>query len=106
MNLARPDTLKEEAVKRLTLTKASVLLLAAILAGGFGLGGPVRAQTPEPEGELPEGTFVARVYSERVSDLSGLARYDVWEYNNLQERYVLVSMDRAILASWNGRAGT
>ncbi len=83
-------------MKQLTLTKASILLLAAILAGAFSLGSPARAQTPEPESELPEGAFVARVYYDQVSDLSRLARYDVWEYNNLAERYVLVSMDRAI----------
>jgi PKD repeat protein len=45
---------------------------------------------------LPAGPFVARVYYNQISDIDQLVDYDVWEYNNLQEKYVLVSMNKAI----------
>lgn len=45
---------------------------------------------------LPSGPFVARVYYNQISDIDRLAAYDVWEVNNRVEKYVLVSMDRAI----------
>ena len=37
--------------------------------------------------------FVARVYYENFQDINDLADYDVWEYNNLEEKYVLVALD-------------
>jgi carboxypeptidase T len=38
------------------------------------------------------GNVVARVYYEEIADISKLAAYDVWEYNNLAEKYVLVGL--------------
>ena len=35
---------------------------------------------------------VARVYYEEMADIQKLMAYDVWEYNNLDEQYVLVAM--------------
>jgi carboxypeptidase T len=46
--------------------------------------------------ELPAGTFVSRVYYNQIADIERLVDYDVWEYNNLQEKYVLISMNKAI----------
>jgi hypothetical protein len=43
--------------------------------------------------DLPPGVFVARVYHKSMEELADLAAYDVWEYNNLEERYVLVALD-------------
>lgn len=36
---------------------------------------------------------VARVYYENGGDIARLSEYDVWEYNNIIERYVLVAVD-------------
>ncbi|MCP5096272.1 MAG: peptidase M14 [Chloroflexi bacterium] len=44
--------------------------------------------------DLPDGTFVVRVHYNSVQELNGLAGYDVWEYNNLVEKYVLVAVDK------------
>lgn len=46
--------------------------------------------------QLPKGDFVARVYYQEIADIEKLMDYDVWEYNNLQEKYVLVSMDSTL----------
>ena len=58
-----------------------------------------------PEGEKPQGEFVARVYYEEIADIQRLMDYDIYEYNNLQEKYVLVGMndeifDRLIAEGW------
>lgn len=45
---------------------------------------------------LPDGTFVMRVYYDRLSDIDRLSQYDVWEFNDRAERYVLLSGNRAI----------
>ncbi len=44
---------------------------------------------------LPPDPFVARLYYERIADLSKLNAYDLWEYNNLEEGYVLLSLTGA-----------
>ncbi len=43
--------------------------------------------------ELPSGLFVARIYYDSISDINRLSAVDIWEYNNLQEKYVLAVMD-------------
>lgn len=45
----------------------------------------------------PADEFVARVYYNDIADVQKLMTYDVYEYNNLQEKYVLVAMNTAIL---------
>lgn len=47
----------------------------------------------DPAGELPDGGFVVRAYYDEIEDIQGLVEYDLWEYNNLEEKYVLVGMD-------------
>lgn len=49
-----------------------------------------------PEHDLPAGSFVARVYYDNASDIRRLADYDLWEFNNAREKYVLLSMNQAI----------
>jgi hypothetical protein len=58
-----------------------------------------------PSQEMPAGVFVVRVYYQSIEDINGLVEYDLWEYNNLKEKYVLVALDRAgydrlIAAGW------
>lgn len=36
-----------------------------------------------------------RIYYDEIADLVALQSFDVWEYNNLGERYVLAAVDRA-----------
>ena len=45
--------------------------------------------------DLPPGTFVARVSYEEISDLDLLSDFDLWEYNNLEEQFVLVALSGA-----------
>lgn len=46
-----------------------------------------------PAAGLPDGVFVARVYYDDIADIALLAAYDVFEYNNRQDRYVLAALD-------------
>ena len=39
--------------------------------------------------------LVIRIYYDKIGDLAALQSFDVWEYNNLQEQYVLAVVDRA-----------
>ena len=41
---------------------------------------------------LPPGIFVARISYNEISDLDRLTDYDLWEYNNLEEQYVLAAL--------------
>jgi carboxypeptidase T len=47
----------------------------------------------DPAGELPDGDFVVRAYYDQIDDIQGLVDYDLWEYNNLEEKYVLVGLN-------------
>ncbi len=41
----------------------------------------------------PDAVLIVRIYYDKVSDLNQLSAYDVWEYNNQQEHYVLAAVD-------------
>jgi hypothetical protein len=43
------------------------------------------------------GAMVARLYYDDIAELDRLRDYDLWEYNNTDEQYVLLSLDTAIL---------
>ncbi|HSH03708.1 MAG TPA: M14 family zinc carboxypeptidase [Anaerolineae bacterium] len=43
---------------------------------------------------LPDDIFVARVYYQNKDDISLLQSYDLFEYNNLKESYVLVALNK------------
>ena len=76
----------------------SILLLLpwfVVTAGTIGLSGHATAQSDDAVAQADD-VFVARVYYDTIADLEALATYDMWEFNNLQEQYVLVSMDDAI----------
>ncbi|MCI0395327.1 MAG: hypothetical protein L0332_12370 [Chloroflexi bacterium] len=69
------------------------LLLVSIVILGLALlmdRGSIGAQaTSGPN----SGDVVARVYYQEIADIERLAEYDVWEYNNLREKYVLVALN-------------
>lgn len=72
------------------------LALPAALGSGIG-GAPVQAAD-----DMPEGVFVARVYYRAAEDIRLLAGYDLFEYNNREQQYVLVAVDRAGVKSLQG----
>lgn len=65
------------------------LALPAALGSGIGAA-PVQAAADD----LPEGVFVVRVYYRAAEEIRLLAGYDLFEYNNREEQYVLVAVDR------------
>jgi hypothetical protein len=67
----------------------SFILVAALLWLNAG-----RAQVGAFEAQ-GSNDVVARVYYEAISDIEKLMDYDVWEYNNLAEKYVLVGLSPA-----------
>jgi hypothetical protein len=82
---------KEVIVKKTwlrILVVAGVLVLAVLWAKA----GRVTAGALE---NRPGNEVVARVYYEEMADIQRLMAYDVWEYNNLAEKYVLVAMPEA-----------
>jgi hypothetical protein len=55
----------------------------------------LNADAPDnPDLGLPAGEFVARVYYNEIADIEGLMAYDLHEYNNVDEKYVLVGLNR------------
>ncbi len=75
---------------RRVLVSVVLLILVALLPAA-GLAG-VTGQEAAPE-KLPDGPFVARIYYEQLEDYRGLAGFDVFEYNNVQEKYWLAAVD-------------
>lgn len=70
------------------------MLGAFLLASLIGL---QSAAFPNRAGDFAaDAPLVLRVYYEDIRDLAALQSYDLWEYNNPQERYVLLSADLAI----------
>lgn len=78
-----------------------LIALAACLIIALSIGGMVWARlmalsNVEELGQLPDVTsFVVRIYYDDIADLVNLQDYDIWEYNNLEERYVLAAVDTA-----------
>jgi carboxypeptidase T len=75
-------------------TPANGLLVALFVGIIIVVSGTDRttAVSEQIQPDLPPGTFVARVSYNDISDIDQLSEYDVWEYNNLEERYVLVAL--------------
>lgn len=73
------------------------LILIGIMATAVShsLANPLAAPGSDDTVTQPDD-FVARVYYNDPADLQKLMAYDVWEYNNLQEKYVLVAMNNDI----------
>ncbi|MDX1416437.1 MAG: M14 family zinc carboxypeptidase [Candidatus Promineifilaceae bacterium] len=74
---------------------AGLLCLAVLLVAANAGQSSTTALAPQLAPNLPPGDFVARVYYSQISDLAALAGYDIWEYNNLEEKFVLVALSEA-----------
>ena len=70
-------------------------LLAAFLLGSL-LWARSAALPNRSDVLTADSPFVLRVYYNDIGDLGALQAYDLWEYNNLRERYVLVSADALV----------
>ncbi len=71
-----------------------ITTLIALLISGMVWAGSSAA--PErPAGLVTDSSLVIRIYYNDITDIGRLAAYDVWEYNNHEERYVLAAVDYA-----------
>ena len=66
----------------------SLVLLAALPAAG------VSRVAAQDITKFPDGKFVVRVYYDTPDQIKALADFDVFEYNNKKEQYVLVAVDK------------
>lgn len=73
----------------------AILLTACLILVVAGAG---RA-ADSAEGQPASGPVVVRVYYDDLRDIARLGAYDVWEYNNIKERYVLAAVNSAGYAS-------
>lgn len=73
------------------------LLLALVLASAPGSAPVSLAQTAGPAAAAtsPDQPFVVRIYYERSEDSRLLTDFDLFEYNNVNERYFLAAVDTA-----------
>lgn len=76
----------------------TLLLVVAALTAWISTFPRPTAASPDKTSSLPAGTFVARVYYDDIADIQRLSDYDVWEFNNLDEQYVLVALDAPAFA--------
>lgn len=70
-------------------------VLVALLLGGL-LWAKSAVPPSRAGSQAIDSPLVLRVYYEDISDITALQAYDLWEYNNVPERYVLVSGDAAV----------
>lgn len=80
---------------RLSAVWLSLLLLALLLAAAPGATPVSRAQAEDPAAApaAPDGRFVVRIYYETVEDIRRLSDFDVFEYNNVAEKYFLAAVN-------------
>jgi hypothetical protein len=81
-----------------SLPGRKVLLLVlsfALFLIGLALRYPLGAQPDRPRGIAADAPLIVRFYYNDLRDLLQFQSFDLWEYNNLQERYVLGSIDYA-----------
>jgi carboxypeptidase T len=77
----------------------AIILLALISSIVVAIGSHpflLQAIPEQTRSELPTSPFVLRVYYHSIRDIERLQVFDLWEYNNLKEGYVLVSADDLI----------
>lgn len=67
------------------------LALALLFVTGAAAG---PAASPTPAEAWGSSVFVAKVYYTKIKELDALRDYDLWEFNNLDEQYVLVALDQ------------
>lgn len=73
------------------LSHLAILLVSSMVAVAVLALSSTNAQTVAPPAA---DRVVVRVYYDKIEEISRLANYDLWEFNNKQERYVLVAVDR------------
>jgi hypothetical protein len=78
--------------KRSSLAICALIFLGLAFLPGSTLASGPRQEAPVP-GTLPTGTFVMRVFYDRPEDIGRLVEFDVVEYNNVKEKYVLAAVD-------------
>ncbi len=66
----------------------SLVLLAALPAAG------ISSVAAQDSSQFPDGKFVVRVYYDTPDQISALVDFDLFEYNNKKEQYVLVAVDK------------
>lgn len=76
-----------------------ILLISMILTPAAGAANSAAAPQPQEIGETSEGRFVVRVYYQDAADLVLLKDFDLVEYNNTKEQYVLAIVDAADFAA-------
>lgn len=69
-------------------------LLCMVIALFVCSAAPISGEAPAAA-SLPEGRFVVRAYYDDIAQVALLARFDVYEYHNHEERYLLVEVGRA-----------
>ena len=72
-----------------------LLGLAGLLALLAALSLRLTAGPAAPAGADPQTPLVVRIYYDDIGDLARLHAFDLWEFNNLAEGYVLASVDNA-----------
>lgn len=70
-------------------------ILATVVAGAHWGRLTALSNIPETQPFAPDAPHVVRIYYDDLKDLAQLQAYDVWEYNNLDEKYVLAAVDNA-----------
>ncbi len=80
--------MKPKLVILIAIVGMGILLLSHGTAHWLAKAVPLNARP-----DLPQGVFVARVYYDSIAALNKLAVYDLWEFNNLEHNYVLISLD-------------
>jgi uncharacterized repeat protein (TIGR01451 family) len=70
-------------------------ILAAVVGGAHWARLTALPHNPATQPATPDVPLVIRIYYDDLKDLSRLQAYDVWEYNNLDEGYVLAAVDSA-----------
>lgn len=80
------------ALRRLVFAAVPATLL--LVANLFGTS--LMAESDRPDPSLPSGPFALRVYYDEIRDIRQLQSYDLWEFNNLNEKYVLVGADQHV----------
>ena len=81
--------------KRFALALSALLLalLVAPLPIARGQGDDPTAGIRFPAPGAPAGQFVVRIYYDHPEEIGRLAEFDVFEYNNVKEQYVLAAVD-------------
>ena len=77
------------------LALSLILLITLFLTPTAGAADAVAAPDTQETGGVSEGRFVVRVYYNDAADLVNLKDFDLVEYNNTKEQYVLAIVDAA-----------